>query len=152
MGSNSDRIGLDNLLHGMKCPCVMDLKMGTRSVESSEQNIMKKVKMAALDVFTRTAFTGAAPAPPWLPCCMQVRSASRCARIQWHRGCITALPQFLSWDDELALSPATLSILSLSSGLSTHVADAAISVCAHTTQCMRTAQPPGSHLAPRQCT
>lgn len=57
-GKGDGRISIENLIHGMKCPCVMDLKMGTRTVESSEHNLMKKVKMSALDVFTKTAFTG----------------------------------------------------------------------------------------------
>eukprot|EP00892_Ulva_mutabilis_P002988 jgi/Ulvmu1/12690/UM094_0048.1 len=57
-GAGDGRIGIENLIHGMKCPCVMDLKMGVRTVESSEHNLMKKVKMSALDVFTKTAFTG----------------------------------------------------------------------------------------------
>ena len=28
------RIGIENLMHGMRCPCVIDLKMGTATVEA----------------------------------------------------------------------------------------------------------------------
>lgn len=59
-----DRIGIENLMHGMRCPCVIDLKMGTATVESSD-NLMKKMKMNTLDLVTGSSSHGACLLP-WL--------------------------------------------------------------------------------------
>lgn len=52
------RIGIENLMYGMKCPCVIDLKMGTATVEAAENNFMKKMKMNTLDMVTGSSAHG----------------------------------------------------------------------------------------------
>jgi hypothetical protein len=52
------RIGLENLVHGMENPCVLDFKLGTSSVEETEKSFAKKARMTALDVVTRTKAAG----------------------------------------------------------------------------------------------
>lgn len=51
-------IKIENLTYGFERPCVMDLKMGQQTVEDNESNIIKKLKMTALDVVTRTKSAG----------------------------------------------------------------------------------------------
>lgn len=59
-GRTDDRtaIKIENLTHGFRRPCVMDLKMGVQTVEDDESNILKRLKMTALDVVTRTKSAG----------------------------------------------------------------------------------------------
>lgn len=52
------KIRLENLVHGMDFPCVLDFKLGTRSVEVSESKLLKKARMKSLDVFTGTTIAG----------------------------------------------------------------------------------------------
>lgn len=53
-----DAIKIENLTYGFQRPCVMDLKMGQQTVEDTESNIIKKLKMTALDVVTKTKSAG----------------------------------------------------------------------------------------------
>lgn len=55
---DSESIKIENLTHGFARPCVMDLKMGVQTVEDDESSLLKKVKMRALDVVTRSKSAG----------------------------------------------------------------------------------------------
>lgn len=55
---NGEAIKIENLTYDFERPCVMDLKMGQQTVEDNESNIIKKLKMTALDVVTRTKSAG----------------------------------------------------------------------------------------------
>lgn len=55
---NGDAIRIENLTFGYSRPCVLDLKMGVQTVEDDESSILKKLKMTALDVVTRTKSAG----------------------------------------------------------------------------------------------
>lgn len=51
-------IQIQNLLHNLARPCVMDLKMGFQSVEADETSRLKRIKHAALDKFTGSKHSG----------------------------------------------------------------------------------------------
>lgn len=53
-----DAIKIQNLTYGLHRPCVMDLKMGQQTVEDTESNLIKKLKMTALDVVTKSKYAG----------------------------------------------------------------------------------------------
>lgn len=53
-----DRIKIENLTHNFDRPCVIDLKMGIQTVEDDESSLFKKLKMNALDTFTRSKAQG----------------------------------------------------------------------------------------------
>lgn len=51
-------IKIENLTHGFNRPCVIDLKMGVQTVENDEASFLKRLKMTALDHFTRSKSAG----------------------------------------------------------------------------------------------
>jgi Inositol polyphosphate kinase len=51
-------IPLENLVHSMHYPCVLDLKLGTSTVEDDETSLRKRVRMGALDHVTTTKSDG----------------------------------------------------------------------------------------------
>ena len=53
-----DSIKIENLTYGFKRPCVIDLKMGVETVEHDEAGLLKRLKMSALDVVTRSKSSG----------------------------------------------------------------------------------------------
>lgn len=54
----NDTIILENLTHGFGRPCVIDLKMGVQTVEDDKASLLKRLKMTALDHFTRSKSAG----------------------------------------------------------------------------------------------
>lgn len=56
--THDDKIRIENLTHGYNKPCVIDLKMGVQTVEADEASFLKRLKMTALDHFTRSKSAG----------------------------------------------------------------------------------------------